>query len=228
MGQHRTRARAPHLTVSVCIPTIPGRERLLRRAIDSVHAQEGIDFARVRVLVHIDEDRLGAAQARNALLKRCETDVIAWLDDDDFLRPQHLRACMRVLEAQPEVDLVYPRPVMDGGNDPTAVRYQGVFPVSPWGLRWQPELEAHLRAHGSFIPVTHLVRTETARRAGGFPPSRTLADGRLQGEDERYLIGLLDAGAKFAHLDAKTWVWNARPSRGATSGLGRPPGVPVS
>lgn len=222
MGQHKTRARTQHLTVSVCIPTIPGREHLLRRAVASVHAQQGIDFSRVRILVHRDEGRAGAAAARNALLKRCETDTIAWLDDDDWLRESHLKACLRVLESDPAVGLVYPRPVMDGGNDPTAVRYQGVFPVSPWGLRWQPELEAHLRHVGSFIPITHLVRTETVRRAGGFPQSRRLPDGRLQGEDERYLIALLDAGARFAHLDAKTWVWNARPSRGATMGLGRP------
>jgi hypothetical protein len=51
------------------------------------------------------------------------------------------------------------------------------------------------------------VRTETVRKAGGFPEGRTLPSGRYQGEDERYLINLLDAGATFEHLDQKTWFW---------------------
>jgi len=214
MGQHRTN-RTPPLTVSVAIPTIPGREALLRRAVASVHAQERQADA---ILVERDAGRTGAAQARNRLLERCTTDVVAWLDDDDLLRPNHLKACLRVLTSSPGTDLVYPRPRMSGGQDPTATTYRGRFPVEPWGIRWQPELERHLRTHGSFIPMTHLVRTDAVRKAGGFPEGRTLPTGRYQGEDERYLIALLDTGARFGHLDAVTWTWTVNPD----STAGRP------
>jgi glycosyltransferase involved in cell wall biosynthesis len=216
MGEHKRRAPRPRLTVAVCIPTIPGREAALRRAVASVHAQTR---AADRILIQRDDARRGAAASRNRLLERVDTDVIAWLDDDDWLAPNHLRACMRVLEEHPETGLVYPRPRMVGGADPTATRYQGRFPVSPWGLRWQPELENHLRTQGSFIPMTHLVRTDAARRAGGFPEGRVLETGRYQGEDERYLIELLDHGTVFEHLDAKTWFWNAWGGRTAGRGV---------
>lgn len=220
MGQHKTKPRRKPLTVSVCIPTIPGREHLLRRAIASVHAQTRQPD---RILVQRDEHRLGAADARNRLLERVDTDLISWLDDDDFLKPHHLRACMRVLEDSPAVDLVYPRPVMLKGDDPTAVTHQGVFPVSPWGLRWCPEFEDHIRELGSFIPMTHLVRTAAAKAAGGFPEGRTVHGGRIpvrfQGEDERYLLAMLDNGAQFEHLDAKTWVWFKNPQSTAGRGV---------
>lgn len=223
MGQHKTRPRREPLTVAVCIPTIPGREAFFRRAVASVHAQTRRPD---RILVQRDEHRAGAADARNRLLERADAagvDVIAWLDDDDFLRENHVKACMRVLEDDPGVDLVYPRPVMIGGNDPTAVTHQGVFPVSPWGLRFSPEHAQHIREMGSFIPMTHLVRVRTAVAAGGFPEGRTVeTNGRIpvphryQGEDERYLIAMLDNGAVFHHLDAKTWCWFKNPA--ATAG----------
>lgn len=214
-------------TVAVCIPTIPGREALLRRALASVHAQrEG--WGATRILVHRDEDRQGAAASRNILLAKADTDVVAWLDDDDWLEPVHIAACLRVLHENPDVDLVYPVPIMEprkrvgdfvqAPRCPAAVSYQGVFPVSPWGLRFCPEFADHIRRHGSFIPMTHLVRREIAVAAGGFPDGGVLPDGRYQGEDERYLIALLDQGAVFEHVDRPTWHWYANPK----STAGRP------
>lgn len=208
------------LTVAVCIPTIPGREALLDRALTSVRAQTRPPD---QIVVERDSERTGAWAARNRALARVKTDVIAWLDDDDTLKPQHLRACMRVLEQSPfRPDLVYPRPVMVGGVDPTAVTHQGIFPTSPWGLRFTEEHAAHIRHRGSFIPMTHLVRTDRVREAGGFRPGVHIQDPvvgpRYRGEDEQYLIDLLDLGAVFEHLDAKTWHWHVH--AGSTAGRG--------
>jgi GT2 family glycosyltransferase len=196
--------KPPPLTVAVVIPTIDGRERMLARAVASVHAQRRKPD---QIVIERDTERTGAAATRNRALARVEADVIAWLDDDDLLEPNHLIANLRVLRERPEVGLVYPRPRMVGGKDPTAVTYQGRFPVSPWGLRWCPEFEKHVRVHGSFIPMTHLVRTGLVRSAGGFPEGSVLPSGRYRGEDEAYLIALLDQGVVFEHLDAKTWKW---------------------
>lgn len=205
---------ADHLTVAVVIPTIPGRENLLQRALDSVHAQRRKPD---QVVVERDTNRTGAAQSRNRALARVTTDVVAWLDDDDELKPNHLIACMRVLELDRNVDLVYPTPVVIGGKDPTATSFQGNWAL-PWGIRFGPEQEAHLRKNGSFIPMTHLVRTGKVRAAGGFPEGRILDTGRYQGEDEAYLIRLLDIDARFEHLDAKTWKWHVH--YGNTGGRG--------
>lgn len=208
----------PRLTVAVVIPTIPGREALLHQARLSVHAQtRTVD----QIIVERDSERKGAAAARNRALARVTTDVVAWLDDDDTLRPNHIKACMRVLEQSPfKPDLVYPRPRMVGGPDPTAVTHQGVFPTSPWGLRFTQEHAAHIRHIGSFIPMTHLVRAEHVRAVGGFRPGYRVESGRYRGEDEDYLIRLLDHGTVFEHLDAVTWNWNASPHRGQTAGRG--------
>lgn len=206
----------PRLTVAVVIPTIPGREDLLERALTSVHAQRRKPD---QVVVERDSLRTGAWAARNRALERVRTDVVAWLDDDDTLRPHHLMACMRVLEQSPfRPGLVYPRPRMIGGEDPTALTHQGRFPVSPWGLRWSAEHEAHLRNRGSFIPMTHLVRTKLVRKIGGFRPGYTLPGGHYRPEDEDYLIRLLDEKTIFEHLDAVTWNWH-RHSR-QTAGRG--------
>jgi glycosyltransferase involved in cell wall biosynthesis len=186
--------------VTVCVATIPGRERLLKRALLSVDRQHLTPDA---VLVELDRNRTGAAATRNRMLATVDTEWIAWLDDDDQFLSNHLAVLMDAAEG---ADLVYPTPRMVTGRDPTAVAVNGRWQL-PWGVPFGPEQEQHLRTQGSFIPVTHLVRTETALKAGGFPEGRTLPDGRYQGEDERYLIALLDAGARFRHVNEETWLW---------------------
>jgi glycosyltransferase involved in cell wall biosynthesis len=218
------------LTVAVVIPTIPGREMLLEQARQSALRQERKPD---QIVVERDSERTGAWAARNRGLARVHTDVVAWLDDDDALQPNHLKACMRVLENSAfRPDLVYPAPVMIGGADPTAVTHQSVFPVSPWGLRFTQEHAEHIRQVGSFIPMTHLVRTEAVRAIGGFRPGYTLPSGRYRGEDEDYLIRLLDRAEDqgrrvqdvFEHArrsngrPLRTWYWNVH--REHTAGRG--------
>jgi glycosyltransferase involved in cell wall biosynthesis len=198
-------------SIAVVIPTIPGRERLLERALVSVRRQ----FRQAdQVVVEYDEQRAGAAATRNRALAQVETDLVAWLDDDDELMRNHLGALEHAIHGH---DLAYSTPVMVGGNDPTAVTVRGVW-RKPWGVAFGREQEKHLRELGSFIPVTHMVRTEAVRKAGGFPEGRTLPDGRYQGEDERYLIGLLDQGARFTHINVPTWRWHLHDAHTAGKG----------
>jgi len=218
MGAHKRHGPRARLTAAVCIPTIPGREAELRRAVASVHAQTRQPE---QILVERDEGRTGAAAARNRLLERVQADAVLWLDDDDFLRDGHVASLLRELEQRDDVDLVYPAPVLlpVGRRDTTAVTYQGMWPYSPWGLRFCPEFAEHIRVRGSFIPITHAVRTEAVRKVGGFPEGGTLPDGRYRGEDEAYLIALLDSGARFHHLDRRTWYWVANPRSTAGKGV---------
>lgn len=218
MGEAKRRRGAPsprRATVAAAIPTIPGRKLLFERAMESVRTQRRFPD---QVVTEYDAERTGAACARNRALERVTTDFVAWLDDDDEWMPHHLMACMRVLEMDPTVDLVYPVPKMIGGPDPTATTYQGQL-RAPWGVRFQKEQEAHLRRQGSFIPMTHVVRTSLVRDIGGFRDGYWVSDTRYRGEDEDYLIRLLDVGAKFEHLDRVTWRWYSHPD---TSTAGRP------
>jgi hypothetical protein len=177
-----------------------------------------------QVVVELDEARTGAAATRNRALARVEADVVAFLDDDDELRRNHVSALMHVLEREGDVDLVYPRPVMVGGVDPTAVTVGGVW-CKPWGVRFGVEQERHLRERGSFIPITFAVRTVVIRAAGGFPEGVTLPDGRYRGEDEAALIAMLDTGARFRHLDAPTWLWHVHGAH--TAGKGGSTSIPA-
>jgi glycosyltransferase involved in cell wall biosynthesis len=192
------------LTVAVVIPTIPGREEMFRRAAESVEQQTRRPD---EIVVEIDVHRTGAAHTRNRALQRVESDVIMWLDDDDEMLPNHVERLVRALEKYPQFDLVYPIPEMVGGRDPTATSVNGVWQL-PWGIPFGEEQEYHLRNFGSFIPITHAVRTQTVNTAGGFPIPNTPEWPRPNVEDWGYLVRLLNAGARFYHLPVKTWRWH--------------------
>jgi len=188
------------LTVSVVIPTIPGRETMLARAMESVRAQQRRPDD---LIIQHDYSLEGVATTRNRALEAVETDLVAWLDDDDELLPNHLLRLVRVLENYPHFDLVYPIPEIPVGRDPTAVSVGGRW-IKPWGVPFGLEQEVHLRVQGNFIPITHVVRTSKVRQVGGFPQP-----GEVRWiEDWGYLVKLLDAGARFHHLPAVTWRWH--------------------
>lgn len=189
------------VNVTVVIPTIPGRGRLLERAIRSVRAQTH-PCALVSV---VDENREGAHITRNRALEQVDSEWIAWLDDDDELLPHHVTRCLHTaLEAG--ADLVYPSMIPIGGRDPLACPVNNVL-VNPMGVTFGPEQEHHLRTVGNFIPITYLVRTAKVREVGGFPPpvpDPSKGSGRIE-EDYGLLLRLLDAGAKFVHVPTRSW-----------------------
>jgi len=189
--------------VTVVVPTIPTRPRLLDRALTSVWAQERPPDA---VIVEPDDDGTGAAATRNRALARVTTEWVAWLDDDDELRPRHLALLLGEAEVS-GADLVYPWFDVVNGTDPLAVTVGGVL-RSPLGVPFLAEQAEHLRHRGNFIPVTTLVRTETARAAGGFPTPGSEEWPHTECEDWGFLIRLLDAGARFSHLPERTWLWH--------------------
>jgi len=192
--------------VTVVIPTIPGREDLYRRAVDSVRTQ---DVHPGFVQAQLDVDRRGAAWARNQALGSVETDWVAWLDDDDELKPNHVKVLVRGANAS-GADLVYTYAEFRGGRDPLAQSHGGVLVPEPVDLPFDAEAEWSLRRWGNFIPVTYMVRTELVRRVGGFPePYGFEASVSRDCEDYGLLLRLLDAGARFHHVPGvRTWVYH--------------------
>lgn len=185
--------------MTVALPSIPPRAAggMLNRALASVWAQTRLPDA---VAVAADTRRAGAPATRDAALGMVETELTAFLDDDDRLFPVHLELLAAEL-ARTGADLVYPWYEVHGGTDPHA-RWEGV----PWD---------DARPHQ--VPVTFLARTQAIRAAGGFSaawdPSQgedpgTDAHGNRAGEDYRLILRLAAAGAKIVHLPARTWVWN--------------------
>lgn len=160
------------------------------------------------VLVQVDWEGVGPAVTRNFLLERVETEWVAFLDDDDVLKPVHLDRLLRHAQ-RTGADLVYPQ----YGALPNEARgVQGVdvdaLVISPWDATASERLRV-----SNFIPVTVLVRTSVVREVGGFPePGDPDALGRSN-EDWALWLRLLRLGAQFAHLPERTWIWRDHAGR---------------
>jgi glycosyltransferase involved in cell wall biosynthesis len=172
--------------ITLVVPTIPGREQLLDRALDSV---DGQSLPPEAVIVEFDGERTGAAAARNRALERVDTEYVAFLDDDDVLYPDHLLKLARFARLS-DLDLVYPGYDCDGD------------PVNCFGLPFS----ATLLRQRNYIPVTVLAKTEKVLAAGGFQPHPD--DNGDPCEDWGLWLAMLDMGARFGHLPVKTWRWN--------------------
>ena len=176
--------------VAVCIPTIPPRGHLFRRALGSVHQQT----VRPRqISIATDHDREGAAATRNRTVAQADTEWVAFLDDDDEFEPWHLERLL-AHQAATGADLVYPWFTVVDGVDPLG-----------WeGRQFDPE---ELRRR-NYIPVTVLVRRELVEAVGGFQ-NRSDGIAGATWEDWHLWLALLDHGATFSHLPSRTWRWHA-------------------
>jgi len=88
--------------VSVIITTIPGREKVLQRAIDSVDKQRYLNIEKIIV----KDENLSATQARNKGISMATGDFIAFLDDDDEWQPEKLYKQMTIMHKYPSCALV--------------------------------------------------------------------------------------------------------------------------
>lgn len=167
------------------IATIPGRESMLARALESAHAQT----IPVRVEVELDTDGVGPAGPRNRAIGRVETPWIAFLDDDDELRPFHCEALLEVA-GETGADLVWPQfDVRAGRRQPTNHPPDRTMPVH----------DLSYLDTDNFIPITYLVRTDMVRKVGGFREG-------FCPEDHQILIDMRNAGMVAAHLRRRTWI----------------------
>lgn len=216
--------------VTVVIPTIPGREHLLARAVASVEAQTQPPR---EVIIERDSERRGAAATRNAALQRVQTAFVAWLDDDDALLSDHIQTMMNG-QNESGADLVFTYAEFVGGRDPLACCQDGVLIAEPINVPFGPQQRDHLDSRpgtlcpwcgaqrGGFIPVTHTVRTDAIRDAGGFPEPNSMPEVLVSGdcEDLLALLKLLDAGSEFYHVVGKrTWQYYMHGANTAGRGI---------
>ena len=178
--------------VTALIPSIPPRTHTyLHRALDSVLQQDRPVDA---ISVSIDHHHLGSARNRSRALSGVGTEWVALLDDDDDeWNTDHVRLLMEHAEAT-GADLVYPWFTVPEGWD-------------PWPEReGQPFNEELLRTM-NYIPITVLVRTELLWDAGGFTV-KDPANADSLCDDWGTWEKLLASGAKFEHLNRRTWIWH--------------------
>jgi hypothetical protein len=190
--------------VTACIPVHLPRlnSPVMDRALTSVRNQTRPVDA---ISIAVDMTHAGAAATRNEALAGVTTEYTAFLDSDDTWRPHHIEALLTAAQ-KTEADLVYPE--------------FNIVPVgqNPWPEReGQPFDEHYLREINNYIPVTILVRTELIHKSGGFipkgPPENPC-------DDHGAWISLLDHGAKFVHVNQRTWNWGWNWGSPNTNGRG--------
>jgi glycosyltransferase involved in cell wall biosynthesis len=176
------------MSVSVCIPTIPPRRRLLLRCLASVLAQT-VPADEIRVAVDVDGQ--GSAPTRDRAAALAGTEWLAFVDDDDELLPPHLEKLL-ACAAETKADLVYPWFSVVNGRDP--------FPQL-FGRQWDP-------AGPTSTTITFLVRTEVWRAAGGFDDHEPPTANWACNDDARFVARVNAAGARIVHLPERTWRWH--------------------
>lgn len=173
--------------ITVVIPAHPARARngMLLRALNSVLVQT---YPAAAVSVAMDVHREGAAATRQRALAAAQTPWVAFLDSDDFFKPQHLERMIKHAQ-ETGADFVYSWFEVLGGNDP--------FPSTHFTNDWNPDDPIE-------TTVTTLVRTGLAKQVG----FKALDRGEINsGEDRYFTLGCMEAGAIISHLKEKTWFY---------------------
>ena len=174
--------------VTVCIPSIPPRAALLQRAVSSVLAQTAPPAA---LSVALDHKREGAAATRTRAVAAARTQWVALLDDDDQFYPQHLERLLHFAFVS-AADYVYSYFDVIGGIDPLNTFGEPFNTTDP-----------------KQTTTTILVRTELAQAVGWREPDEeALIAGQRAGEDYRFTLDCLAAGARIVHLPERTWAWS--------------------
>ena len=87
--------------LSILTPSVPSRLDRLQRLIDEVQRQVG-DLP-VEHLVLIDNKRRTIGEKRQALLDIAIGDYVAFVDDDDWIRPQYVQRILEASASNPSV-----------------------------------------------------------------------------------------------------------------------------
>ena len=182
--------------ISTIIAHIPTRADLLAEALASVAAQTYPDR---EVIVVTDRDRHGAWWTKNEGVRQSHGDWITFLDDDDYLLPDHhshLLACAEETGA----DVIYGWYTIINGQGQEIPDFQPQHFGAPFD-------EAECRQH-SYLPGSGPLIRGALLRELGYPQEGDPEFGPgVYYDDWAMYLRLLNAGAWFVHLPEKLYVW---------------------
>ena len=199
-------------TISVVIPTHPGREKLLERALASVHAQT---VQPDEIIVELDKHGHGAAITRQAGLDKAIGGLVAFLDSDDEMMPEHLATLREPFLHDPTVIMTFSWFEAVGQPDPFRTGDGRSFLGLPFDIY-----------HPHHTTVTTMVSRWAARAVDGFPLGGEGSTPGCLNEDWIFLLRMCeyarDYDQKILHIPRRTWRWHnghggntsGRPGRG--------------
>jgi hypothetical protein len=157
---------------------------------DDPRTVEVLDLLREAGYRVLTQKKLGLPAARNAGIREAQSSYILPLDADNRLRPGFVTAAMAILDAQPEVGVVY-GDRRDFGMRDAEVRV--------------PPFDAEALLQCNFIDACALMRKEVWSACGGY-------DSALPAwEDWDLWIGATERGWQFHHLPGIAFDYRVRP-----------------
>lgn len=168
--------------VTVIIPCY-NAERYLAQSIESVLQQSFTDFEviacndgssdntaailehysdKINIVNHADAGNHGQAATYNRCLQYTDSELIAFIDNDDLWEPDKLQRQVDILDRYPEVGLVYTNGDVIDGNDKLLYPFLSPDHVETNKIG-QILLDCYIRT-----PSTVIVRHEILKKAGQF------------------------------------------------------------
>jgi GT2 family glycosyltransferase len=216
--------------ISIVMPTFRTEDRHLREAIDSVIGQSYPEWELWIVDDGSDDERLqrtleayaasdpridfvpsprneGISAATNRGLAKCRGDFVAFLDHDDTLTPDALLRVAQVLEADPELDVVY------SDSDKLTAGGKRADPFL------KPDWSPVYALGAMYIGHLLVVRRTVAELVGGFDS----AFDKIQ--DFEFMLRVSERTGRIAHLPQILYHWRAIPGSIA-AGAEEKSGVP--
>jgi GT2 family glycosyltransferase len=139
----------------------------------------------------VDQENSGLAAARNRGIEQARAPYVLPLDADNRLRPGFVEPALEILDAHPEVGVVY------GDHRDFGLRSEMVD-VPPFDL---DEILPF-----NFIDACALVRKEAWSACGGYDPALPAW------EDWEFWIGVAERGWQFRHLPGEAFDYRVRPN----------------
>jgi hypothetical protein len=104
------------MILSVCIPTIVGRESQAQALITEIEDQVSACGARDRVEIIIDKDNkeVSIGAKRQRMYVKCNGEYAVQIDDDDNIAPYYIEKVLEALKSKPDCVGYYERCTMDG------------------------------------------------------------------------------------------------------------------
>ncbi len=169
---------------------------MLQRCLDSVWKQERLPDA---VAIAIDHNGDGAAVTKQRALQMLNTDLVACVDSDDLLYPNHLR----LLE----------QAILENGVDISYANWTGNNPFPEWFFT-----EPFDHDNPRHATTTIMYRREAIDAVGGYRsdsnPNAVYAD-----DDWLTFLAMVEKGFRVHHVIETTWHYST--DGGNTSGLAR-------